>query len=165
MGGRKPIGEFKYTSVGIHLLSGLIENATGLSLLDFATRHLFEPLGIEKPKQTMIPSKEAYMAFIKYKGVNVWISDPSDSYTTGWGLALKVNDLAMIGQMIAHAGKLFCQQIISKEWIKESSIKHSVWQNLSYGFMWWLVDEKKVNSFAAIGDGVISFSLIQSLKL
>lgn len=153
LGGRKPIGEFKYTSIGIHLLSGLIENATGLFLLDFAYKYLFEPLGIEKPKQTLIPSKESYMAFIKYRGVNAWISDPSDSYTTGWGLALKVKDIAVIGQMITNDGKMFGQQIISKEWIKESSIKHSEWQGLSYGYMWWLVDDNETNSFAAIGDG------------
>lgn len=153
LGGRKAIGDFKYTSIGIHLLSGLIDHATGLSLLDFANKYLFEPLGIEKPKKIYIPTKEAYMAFIKYRGVNAWISDPSDACTTGWGLALKVKDLAVIGRMIVNDGCLFGQQIISKEWIRESTKRHSNWQGLSYGYLWWLMEKKEKNSFAAIGDG------------
>lgn len=35
-----------YCSPNVHLLSAIIERATGMSTLDFAQEHLFEPLGI-----------------------------------------------------------------------------------------------------------------------
>jgi CubicO group peptidase (beta-lactamase class C family) len=42
----EPGSRFEYCSGGMHLLSGAISKATGLSALDFARRELFGPLGI-----------------------------------------------------------------------------------------------------------------------
>lgn len=47
LGGRSGItGEFKYATLGIQILTGVIEDATGESCLDFVNRNLFAPLGI-----------------------------------------------------------------------------------------------------------------------
>ena len=47
LGGRKGItGEFKYATLGIQILAGVIENATGEKCIDLANRELFAPLGI-----------------------------------------------------------------------------------------------------------------------
>lgn len=46
------------------------------------------------------------------------------------------------------------KQIVSKEWIKESTREHSRWEkyNLRYGYLWWVIDREE-QSFAALGDG------------
>ena len=42
----EPGKQFVYCSPAIHLLSPILEKATGMPALDFARRYLFEPLGI-----------------------------------------------------------------------------------------------------------------------
>ena len=49
LGGRKGItGEFRYATLGIQILAGIIERAAGEKCIDFANRNLFEPLGLPK---------------------------------------------------------------------------------------------------------------------
>jgi len=42
----EPGVQFVYCSPGMHLLSAILQKATGMTALDFACRHIFEPLGI-----------------------------------------------------------------------------------------------------------------------
>ena len=52
LGGRKGItGEFRYATLGIQILAGIIERAAGKKCIDFANRNLFLPLGI--PEHTL----------------------------------------------------------------------------------------------------------------
>ena len=83
--GAKGIGEFNYSTVGTHILSGVLTNATGQSVHDFATENLFKPLAI-KASNTTIQNKEDYFAFLKDKYVTGWIIDPKGVNTAGWGL-------------------------------------------------------------------------------
>ncbi len=47
LGGRKGLAdEFKYSSVCIHILSGLLYRATGMKTVDYTNEYLFKPLGI-----------------------------------------------------------------------------------------------------------------------
>jgi CubicO group peptidase (beta-lactamase class C family) len=49
LGGKKPVGEFRYTPlIGPDILSGILVKATGQSVLDFAKQYLFTPLGIKE---------------------------------------------------------------------------------------------------------------------
>lgn len=41
LGGRHAIGAFRYSTVGTQILSGVLQNATGMPLLDFAAGNLF----------------------------------------------------------------------------------------------------------------------------
>lgn len=150
LGGRGQIGEFKYTSMGVQILSGIIKEVSGMSLKDFAHEYLFKVLSIDCPNDSRIVDRESYMNFIKYKGDNTWIKDPQGNHTIGWGLTLKASDLAKIGLMVLNDGQYKNHQIVSKQWICDSCKISSYWHQLAYGYMWWLVDE---NSFAAIGDG------------
>jgi CubicO group peptidase (beta-lactamase class C family) len=44
LGGKKPVGEFRYTPlIGPDILSGILIKATGQSVLDFAKQYLFTP--------------------------------------------------------------------------------------------------------------------------
>ena len=52
LGGRNGItGEFRYATLGIQILAGIIERSTGEKCIDFANRNLFIPLGI--PEHTL----------------------------------------------------------------------------------------------------------------
>lgn len=44
------------------------------------------------------------------------------------------------------------RQLVSAEWIDESTTEHSRWDKLLYGYLWWIVDGNE-HSYAAMGDG------------
>ncbi|MDO6496937.1 serine hydrolase domain-containing protein [Photobacterium sanguinicancri] len=146
------IGEFKYTTVGMQVLSGIITNATKKSVRDFANETLFSPLGISNAKDIQIRDKIEYMSFIKESEKSGWVSDPSGCNSAGWGLTLSVSEMIKIGQLYLNGGKWGSKEIITPEWIKTSTMKHIRSGGRYYGFLWWVIDEH-TGTFAAIGDG------------
>ena len=152
LGGKTLSGDFKYTTIGLQLLSGLLINATGKSVLHFATENLFSPLNIKPPNNFRIHNKGEHFAFLKDKYVDGWVIDPEGVNTSGWGLTLTTRDIAKIGQLYLNKGKWNDRQIISSKWIEESTRKHSNLGELLYGYLWWIIDDKK-KCYAAIGDG------------
>ena len=60
--------------------------------------------------------------------------------------------MAKIGQLYLNRGAWNGRQLISAEWIDESTTVHRRWDKLLYGYLWWIVDEHE-HSFAAMGDG------------
>lgn len=153
LGGKRNLGEFKYSTIGIQILSGILTNATGKSVLDFATENLFEPLGIKVPRNASIHSKEEHFAFLKDKYVSGWVVDPKGVNTAGWGLALTPRDMAKIGQLYLNKGVWNGKQVLSSKWIEDSTKESSRWGELTYGYLWWIIDNKKHNCYAALGDG------------
>jgi CubicO group peptidase (beta-lactamase class C family) len=152
LGGKKPIGEFRYTPlIGPDVLSGILVKATGQSVLDFATKYLFSPLGITVKKNVFFKNKEEQFAFLKAKNVSGWVADPKGINTAGWGLTLTAMDMAKIGQLYLNRGKWKNKQIVSSRWINESTKEHSRWEklNLPYGYLWWT---EIGNGYAAMGD-------------
>ncbi len=153
LGGKGHIGDFKYSTVGSQVLSGILVNATGQSLLQFAKEVLFDPLGIESPCNKMIESKEDYISFLKEKSVGEWVHDATGVNTAGWGLALKAMDLAKIGQLCLNNGYWNGTHIVSSKWIEESTREHSHWNSLSYAYLWWIINDEELSGYAALGDG------------
>lgn len=153
LGGRRQIGEFKYTPlIGPDLLSGILIKATGQSVFDFATENLFSPLGITVESNLIFHSKEEQLAFNKAKNISGWVADSAGVNTGGWGLTLSPMDMAKIGQLYLDDGIWNGKQIVSTKWIKESTKEQSRWEklNLSYGYLWWVEKEK---GYSAMGDG------------
>jgi CubicO group peptidase (beta-lactamase class C family) len=153
LGGKKSVGDFRYTPViGPDILSGILVNATGQSVLDFAREHLFTPLGITVAASVTFADKEEQLAFYKAKGISGWVADPKGINTAGWGLTLTAMDMAKIGQLFLDGGKWDCRQIVSAKWIDESIKEHSHWeeQGLRYGYLWWVGIG---DGYAAVGDG------------
>ncbi len=151
LGGKALSENFKYTTIGLQVLSGILTNATGIPLIDFASAHLFSPLGIKTPGNLRIHNKEEHLSFLKDKHVNGWVTDPQGVNTAGWGLALTTRDVSKIGQLYLNKGIWNNTRIVSEKWIEESTKTHSKLNELSYGYLWWIIDDKKC--FAAIGDG------------
>lgn len=153
LGGKGKIGEFKYSTVGIQVLSGVLSNVTGLSVLDFAKENLFIPLDIKVPYNITIKNKTEHFAFLKDKYVSGWVIDPQGVNTAGWGLALSTMDMAKIGQLYLNKGMWRGKQIVSAKWIEDSTREHSRWGELQYGLLWWIIKGDNDNCYAAIGDG------------
>lgn len=115
----KPGSQFCYDSPGMHLLSAILQEATGMTALEFAQQNLFGPLGIQEV---------------------IWESDPQ-GYTRGWGdLHLLPEDAAKIGFLWLQRGQWDGQQIVSEAWVLDSVDVHSsfVESDFGYGYGWWI---------------------------
>lgn len=155
MGGNGKIGEFHYSPlIGIHVLAGILTKAVGQSLHTFAEERLFSPMGIQVKNDIRLKSEEDNLAFLKARDVSGWVADPEGINTTGWGLTLKLTDMVKIGELYRNQGLWNGQQLVPAEWIAESTRKQSDCNQLklSYGYLWWVLDEKK-HIYAAMGDG------------
>ena len=158
LGGRAGItGEFRYSTLGIQILAGIIERATGEKCIDFANKNLFLPLGIPEHVIHGDSSKEDQFDFFMNKGPrkNEWYSDPQDTVTAGWGLCLSGKDLARIGEMVLCGGKYDVRQIVSKEWIEQMTKPYiklgKMFGFMEYGYLWYKpFPDREV--YAAIGD-------------
>ena len=93
---------FRYNSMGTYMLSAIVQKMTGEKLVDYLTPRLFEPLHIDKPH---------------------WEESPQGINCGGWGLYLKTEDLAKMGQLLLQKGEWNGQQIVPAEWVAEMSKK------------------------------------------
>ena len=158
LGGKKGLtDEFKYSSVCLHILSGILYKATKMKPVDFANEYLFEPLGIKKHKTYIAKSAEEHREFTisKLPKENVWFSDRQELGTPGYGLCFCAEDMAKIGVLCLNNGKFDGKQIVSSTWIEEMTRPRTVegkyFRGMAYGYLWWIVDrDKKI--YAAIGN-------------
>ena len=158
LGGRNGItGEFRYATLGIQILVGIIERATGEKCIDFANKSLFEPLGLPKRVIHGDSSKEDQFDFFMNKNPRKyeWYSDPQGTVTAGWGLCMSARDMAVIGAMVLDGGLYNGKRIISEEYLKDMLAPHlklgEKFGFMNYGYLWYKpYDERDV--FAAIGD-------------
>lgn len=93
---------YLYNSLGTYMLSAIVQQVTGEKIVDYLTPRLFEPLHIDKPK---------------------WEESPQGINCGGWGLWLKTEDLAKMGQLLLQKGEWNGQQLIPAEWVAEMSKK------------------------------------------
>lgn len=158
IGGRKGItNEFKYNTVCLHVLTGLINKVSGVNSADFANKYLFKPLKISNTKHYLAQTAEEHKKFIMTKKPqeHIWFGDPKKVGTAGYGLCLSALDLTKIGLLCLNKGKYNKKEIISENWIQEmineSEIKIGQFKGMSYGLLWWIIDKKK-QIYAAIGN-------------
>ncbi len=158
LGGRNGItGEFKYATLGIQILAGVIENASGKKCIDIANEDLFNPLGLPERINHGDSSKEDQFDFFMNKNPRKyeWYSDPCDTVTAGWGLCMSAKDMAVIGKLVLDGGRYKGKRIISEEYIRDMLAPHlklgERFGNMYYGYLWYKpYDNREV--YAAIGD-------------
>ncbi len=70
--------EFDYRTVCLHILSGILFNATGMKTVDFTNEYLFCPLGIADHKNAYAGTAQEHKLFIMGKAPRkpVWLADP-----------------------------------------------------------------------------------------
>jgi CubicO group peptidase (beta-lactamase class C family) len=144
-------GQFwNYNSGCTLLLEAVIAKAAAGGLDDVARELLFEPLGISD-------------------------FDWTKNFKTGilevGGLRLRARDLAKIGQLVLNGGDWNGRQIVSQEWVKESTSAHIGPADLTYfyGYQWWLgrslVDGRDVPWICAMGHGGQRVFVVPALDL
>lgn len=113
-----PGDDMEYSTGSSHLLSVIVEKASGMSTKAFAQKYLFEPLDIEP---------------------GGWQQDPQGYYFGGNNLALKPVDMLKIGQMVLNGGTYQGKRIVSQEWLSQSfqTYTRSNYNPYDYGYMWW----------------------------
>jgi len=137
--------KFVYCSGGMHLLSGIISQTTGISALDFARQTLFAPLGIRDV---------------------IWPSD-AQGRSHGWGdLHLHPYDMAKIGYLWLNHGMWDGKHIISADWVAASTRVHaSTGMSNDYGYGWWVKSRGEPFVYEAVGRGGQRISVVPSKNL
>ena len=158
LGGRNGItGEFKYSTLGIHILSTIITKVSNMTTLEFANKYLFKPLGIKERNNYIVKNKEEHISFVtsKLPKENGWFCDNKGIVTSGFGLCVSAEDLAKIGQMCLNKGMYNDKQIVSSKWIEQITTPYikcdEKFAFMQYGYLWWIINDKK-NIYSAIGD-------------
>ena len=158
LGGRRGItGEFRYATLGIQILAGIIERATGRKCIEFANNNLFEPLNLPKRILHGDSSKEDQFDFFMNRNPRnyEWYSDPQGCVTAGWGLCMSARDMAVIGALVLDGGLYNGDRLISEEYLRDMLSPHvklgERFGFMNYGYLWYKpYDDKEV--YAAIGD-------------
>ena len=158
LGGRNGItGEFRYATLGIQILVGIIERATGEKCIDFANDNLFGPLGLPGRILHGDSSKEDQFDFFMNKNPRKpeWYSDPKGTVTAGWGMCMSARDMAVIGELVLNGGTHDGRRIISEEYLNDMLKPHLKLDEkmgfMSYGYLWYKPHGDR-DVYAAIGD-------------
>lgn len=139
----KTTHEFAYNSYAAHMMSAIIEKVTGNTLLDFLKPRLFDPLGIEG-----ITSEQS----------------PAGIHCGGWGMSVKISDMAKLGQLYLQKGKWEGKQLLPESWIDEATeyqittnpgqSSASDWAQ-GYGYQIWLCRHNAYRADGAFGQFII----------
>lgn len=84
-----------YNSLGTYMLSAIIQKVTGQTLVEYLYPRLFRPLGIV--------------------GLN-WEESPQGINCGGWGLYIRTEDMAKMGQFILQKGQWNGKQLLPETW-------------------------------------------------
>lgn len=119
-----PGSVFNYSNAAPVLVCGIIQNASDMRIDDFAVRHLFTPLGIER----------------------YWFW-PGNGGPQNNGMALislTSRDMAKIGQLYLQRGVWNDKQIIPESYIEDATSaqvqdveSNGFYSSYDYGYFWW----------------------------
>ncbi|GLI28448.1 6-aminohexanoate-dimer hydrolase [Agromyces rhizosphaerae] len=152
---RPPGRTFDFSDGGAHLLSAILEQATGVSALEFARERLFGPLGID----TSIAFDGPLAQAADDDAAVGWPVDPQ-GLSTGWShLRLRPADLAAIGNLYLQDGRWQGEQVVPAEWVRLATsdrlggvpIRAGVTDG--YGYLWWRTTFHEDPAYLAWGFG------------
>lgn len=113
-----PGTRFEYCNGASFLLSAIIQETSKTTTLEFARKHLFDPLGIREVK---------------------WSASPDGVYIGSGDLWLTPRDMAKIGSLYLNGGKWGDRRIVSEKWVETSTSPHITANLFShYGYQLWI---------------------------
>lgn len=128
---QEPGTTFKYSSGATQVLSHVFRKATGQDIEEYAARHLFGPLGIDR---------------------FFWKRSPTGLIDTEGGLYLTTRDVAKIAYLFAKEGEWNGKRIVPPDWVKQSLTPQvAVGDGVHYGYKWWLYPYGKGDTRLAWG--------------
>jgi CubicO group peptidase (beta-lactamase class C family) len=153
-----------YTSCNPMIISGIISNATHMSIMEFAKKYLFGPLGITNYR---------------------WTVDPAGHGATAGSFFVLPGDMVKIGELVKNNGVWQGKRIVSEKWLKQSTTatipipdfsfvrlsrsKTAIPQPAFYGYYWYN-EQVKTAGYAedvvfASGNGGQYIMVIKNLDL
>lgn len=149
-----PDAKFIYSNPDAHLVSAILTQATGKSVLDFAREALFDPLGIDTTsaiEPVAVPSNYA-----TYKAAQfAWPIDPQHINLGYSLLTLRPRDMLALGQLYLSNGLWKGRQVLPANWVADATSAQvktfDTWE--SYGYLWWVTTADRATAYAAAGAG------------
>lgn len=147
----QPAGEgWAYSSRGSHLLSAILVEATGKSVLDYAREKLFVPLGIStEPAESGAIVATDYTAYQRGPGFG-WLTDPQGLSIGAFSIRITADDMRKLGQLYLDRGEWQGAQVVSADWVAKSTTDHIAPGDprFGYGYQWWVreVDGRQIIS-------------------
>jgi CubicO group peptidase (beta-lactamase class C family) len=166
----QPPGEgFAYASAGSHLLSAILVEATGRSVLDYARDKLFNPLGISTDPAAEPLAVEENLPVYEAASF-AWPVDPQGVHLGDAFLKISAPDMAKIGQLMLDDGRWDAKQIVPAQWVTESTRAHVSTGGYGiggddYGYHWWVTTADGHDAFAAVGFGGQLIEVVPDLAL
>lgn len=123
----EPGTQYLYVNENIYMLCAIIKKVTGISVIEYLTPRLFEPLGIEIP---------------------FWEKDEKYGIESGgWGLYICTEDLAKFITCYLHGGKYKNKRVLPAKWVEQAT-KNQIGDikmpsedpdcSAGYGFCFWM---------------------------
>ena len=128
---RKPGTGFKYDSDATYMLAAIVEKKSGMKMMDYLQKNMFDQIGITKAWTTYSP-----------QGIPCG----------GWGVNMTTRELARFGQLYLNRGDWDGKRVLSSDWVSLATTRQtwSGWQNVGvkalgegtdweqgYGFQFW----------------------------
>ena len=129
----QPGERFNYGTGATHLMAAALEQAVGTDALTFGKEHLFEPLGMDSVQ---------------------WGTDPQGIIDGGNGIIMTARDAARFGQLYLNGGVWNGKQLISAEWLEQSTSVQNAGPGGStgkYGLSWWVRPFGDYDTYYAFG--------------
>ncbi|MCI8465874.1 MAG: serine hydrolase [Lachnospiraceae bacterium] len=116
-----PGKQFEYNSMNTYILSAIITKITGETLMEYLKPRLWEPLGITQV---------------------FWETCPKGITKGGWGLFIRTEDAAKLGQLVLQKGNWRGSQLVPERWLEDAVTKHMETPEsmgpYGYGYQVWL---------------------------
>ncbi len=126
----EPGTRFQYNTMATYMLGRIVQKQAKQTLMEYLTPRLFEPLGIE--------------------GAD-WEIDTQRNNVGGWGLRMRIEDIAKFGQLLLQNGVWNEKQVVSSAWVdaatqvqivqpRPATLKRPVEQDdwlQGYGYQLW----------------------------
>ena len=118
----QPGTHFLYNTGATYFLSAIVQKLTGKTVYDFLSERLFIPLKIENAD---------------------WEISPEGVTVAGYGLRIRTEDIAKLGQLYLQKGMWNGEQLIPAEWVEDATKKQTTSQEndsdwgQGYGYQFW----------------------------
>ncbi len=118
-----PGTEWNYSNRAVQVLHRVLEVATGVDPEDYATEHLWRPIGMNLEGDDHQRTR--------------WERDDSGNATMYMSVYSSCRDLARLGYLFLHNGRWRERQVISADYVRAATSPSQA-LNPIYGYLWWV---------------------------
>lgn len=168
---RHPGSGFAYSAPAAHLLSPVLERATGRPVLELAREALFDPLGIDTAGAAEPVTGRKDFEKIYEKAGFAWPVDTNGHHRGDSHVKMTAAEMVKLGRLMLAGGAWEGRQLVSGTWVEESTREHVDVSDVyeaesgSYGYQWWVTTADGHPAFAAGGEGGQLIEVVPDLNL